>query len=191
MTTTLNTAFQTLLSSVENLNLNDGDFLKMNNLLKKAYDNNTESLTQSLSLKFHFTDMIDGDYTDLCFDIYEIIRETPDKSCPRHRPVKYINYKIDYQGKTKLYSIPAGRLENALMIWILRTRPMVINVEYDGFTTEYTYKNFLENLKTEDRWGNDDEDCDYSYDYSPVMTHRLCEVFNKLFNTIVSDYYSD
>lgn len=188
MTTTLNTAFQTLLSSVENLNLNDGDFLKMNNILKKAYDSDTETLTQSISLKFHFRDMIDGDYPDLCFEIYEIIREIPNKSCPRHRPVKFINYKIDYQKKTKLYSIPTGKLEKALLIWILRTRPMIIEFEYDGFKTEYTYKNFLENLKTEDNWANDDEDCNFSYDYSPVMTHRLCEVFSKLFYTIVTDY---
>ena len=41
-TTTMESAFQSLLEKVGELNLNEGDFLTMNNLLKNAFDKNSD-----------------------------------------------------------------------------------------------------------------------------------------------------
>jgi hypothetical protein len=186
--TTLNTAFQTLLSSVGDLNLNDGDFLKINNLLKKAYDSNTETLTEPINLKIYLKDLCDKTFPQVYIELYELVR---DKKCEyNHKPVESINYKVHYENKTTLHSVKPIRLNNVMKSWIQRTRPMKIDIETDDYTTTYTFKTFTESLKQEDAVVDDDEDADFCYDYSVVMGHRFShEIISPLFYNIANIEY--
>jgi hypothetical protein len=187
MTTTLNSAFQTLLSSVSDLNLNDGDFLKMNNLLKKAFDNNVETITEPFDLKLN---LMDGLGPALKIEIYELVRE-PMKDHPHIKPVRSINYRVIQYETAKTFNINHTSFGRKLRQWIIRKRPHIISLDYDGFITHFEFPSMFENKKEEHKAKShdDDGDCDCcDEDYSSIMIRELP---NEIEALVASAIYSD
>lgn len=181
--TTLNSAFQTLLSSVSDLNLNDGDFLKMNNLLKKAFDSDKEIFTETTDMKIHLIDCIGS---NVKIELYEVIRE-PYQNHPTLKPIIAINYRITCGENVKTLSTDCKKLQNVFKGWIMRKRPTKVELEYDGFTTAYTYSDLFKTFQKEDN--DEDEENDMFYEYDGVMGHRLSSIIKQCFYTSV--YNSD
>jgi hypothetical protein len=189
----MTTAFQTLLSNVSDMGLNEGDFLRMNNLLKKAYDQDKKevstahTLTKPIDMHILLKDTLDKRVLEL--HISEITRRLDDRMRERHfdyLPLVSINGHF----KTDIHTSPITftqepELTKFLQCWIKRVRPMTIAVATGpagvggGFETTYTFKNVLASCKAEDEADEDvDEDyCDYDYGYMVVMGNRFVEMF--------------
>jgi hypothetical protein len=185
MTTTLNSAFQSLLSSVSDLNLNDGDFLKMNNLLKKAFDSDKETLTEPFDMKLA---LMDGLGSAVKIDIFEVVRE-PIKEHPHIKPVKFINYRVTQNSTTKTFSVKPTNFGCKVRQWIIRKRPHIISLDHDGFTTHFEFPSMFENKKEEHKakyHSDDDEcDCDGEDDYASIMIRELPNEIEALLNSAV------
>jgi len=170
--TTLNIAFQTLLSSVSDMNLNEGDFLTMNNILKKAFDSNVspsnitpinititfdETVTKEevIRLKFHGFDKSQDKRI-----LYYSVIEDPD--CPVER------------------SCPTKQLQSVLSLWIRLKRPMYVSIKTDMIESSYTFRGIMDTYLVEDDALGDDE---YCHEYDPLMTQRFCREF--LYNSII------
>jgi len=169
--TTLNSAFQSLLSSVSDLNLNEGDFLKMNNLLKKAFDSDKENLTDPLDIKLYLKEY---NCEDVVFEFYEFVREQ-NKEHPHCKPIVGVNYRITKGDTTKSFFCKLPNIENEVRKWVIRTHPMVIKMVHDGFESKFKFSELLEYAKMEhklqyhDDEEEDDCDCNGHEDYKTVM----------------------
>jgi len=191
---TMTTAFQTLLSSVSEMGLNEGDFLRMNNLLKKAYDgdkkevNTEQTVTRALDIRILLKDTMDKRVFEL--KISHIIRRLDGRDPERYfdsLPTVSINghFKSDIHTSVLTFKhVP--ELGKFLSGWIHRVRPMTITVDKGGFETNYTFKSVLASCKVEDAEEEfDDGDGEFlDYTYSMVMGHRFVEQLKQYILTI-------
>ena len=156
----------------------------MNNLLKKAFDSNKETLTEPIDLKINLTKGI-GQPMEI--QLFEIVRE-PNKDYPHSRPIVALNYRVIQGETTKQFSIKPYTLTDKLRAWFIRLRPMKVVLSHDGFETEYSYETLADSYKIEDDKEQEiiemDEDACPSYDYNVVMGYRLAESIQKLFHAI-------
>jgi hypothetical protein len=182
----MNAAFQTLLSSVSDMGLNEGDFLRMNNLLKKAYDENKKEVDISQT-------------SSKPIDIRILLKDTMDKrvfelnlsSITRQLSPAYPNQPYDFlplrsidghfKSDTHTSVITFNNVREFgkfLGGWVKRVRPMTITIVTEGFETNHTFKSVLANCKAEDAEEEDlDEDGGFDYAYSMVMGQRFVDMF--------------
>jgi hypothetical protein len=188
------TAFQTLLSNVSDMGLNEGDFLRMNNLLKKAYDEDKkdpkiiETQSRPIDMSFFLKDTLDKRVLEI--HISEITRrfepDYPNQPFAALRLVSINGYFKTDDHTSPLTFTKEVELWNFVRFWIQRVRPMTITVATGrpaiipgGFQTNYTYKNVLASCKAEDEADiddDDDDDCCYDYAYMFVMGHRFLDM---------------
>ena len=192
----MNTAFQTLLSSVSDMGLNEGDFLRMNNLLKKAYDQDkkeegsaAQTLTKPLDIQILLKDTLDKSVIEL--SITSITRSLDGRDPDRYLnslPTLSINGHFETDAVIKQLTFKhVPELCKFLQGWIMRVRPMTItvatgrpfSVRTGGFETTYTFKSVLESCKVEDEEEDDDDGEWPNYNYSTVMGIRFVEQFKE------------
>ena len=189
----MNSAFQTLLSSVSDMGLSEGDFLRMNNLLKKAYDEDKKQAdisttrTKPIDIRILLKDTMDKRVLEL--NLSSVTRQLapayPNQPYD-HFPLRSIDGHFKSHTHTSVLTFNNVReFSKFLGGWIRRVRPMTITVitdglETEGFETTYTFKSVLANCKTEDAEDDlDEDDGSWDYGYMMVMGQRfvdmLCE----------------
>ena len=183
----MTTAFQTLLSNVSDMGLNEGDFLRMNNLLKKAYDqdkkevNTGQTETRPLDIRILLKDTMDESVFEL--KISSITRSGRDSESFDYRAIESIDGHFKSDTHTSVLSFKNVHAFGKFFTnWIKRVRPMTITVNADGFETNYTFKSVLANCKTddaEDEEYEEGEDCPDDYSYTMVMGYRFVEMFKR------------
>ena len=180
----MTTAFQTLLSSVVDMGLNEGDFLRMNNLLKKAYDEDKKEVdksytsTKPLDIRILLKDTMDKRVLELKLSSItrQLSPEYPNQPYD-HLPLRSIDghFKSDTHTSVLTFNnLPD--FARFLQCWIKRARPMTIMVVTEGFETTYTFKSVLASCKAEDAEEDEDEDGCYDYGYSMVMGQRCVDM---------------
>jgi len=182
----MNAAFQTLLSSVSDMGLNEGDFLRMNNLLKKAYDENkkevdiSQTSTKPIDMRILLKDTMDKRVFEL--NLSSITRQLnplyPEQSF-EFLPIRSIDGHFKSHTHTSVITFNNVReFSKFLGGWIRRVRPMTITIVTERFETKHTFKSVLANCKAEDAEDEDlDEDGGFDYAYSMVMGQRFVDMF--------------
>ena len=174
----------------------------MNNLLKKAYDEDkkevgsAQTLTKPLDIQILLKNTLDKSVIEL--SITSITRSLDGRD-PDHYlnslPTLSINGYFETDAVIKQLTFKhVPELGKFLQGWIVRVRPMTItvatgrpfSVRTGGFETTYTFKSVLESYKVEDE---EDEEDDYgdcpNYNYSTVMGIRFVEQFKEYVLAVV------
>jgi hypothetical protein len=137
--TTLNSAFHTLLATVGDLKLNDGDFLVLNNLLKKAYESHTDTVCKPINVVIKLHDGIQDDL-EICVNTFVWSKKHQDG----------LGVKITYQGETKIAMIYRNSFREYVSAWISRMKPKQITFFDNGITTNHSYMKTLRFMKETD-----------------------------------------
>jgi len=193
----MNAAFQTLLSSVSDMGLNEGDFLRMNNLLKKAYDedkkkvNAAQTVSRAIDMRILLKDTIDKRVFEL--HISDITRRLDDRDPERYfdyLPLLSINGHFKSDTHTSVLAFKhTPEFTKFLGGWIMRVRPMTITVVMGGFETNYTFKSILASCKAEDAEDNNEDGEGFDYGYVIVMGHRFVEMFRHFATSVIHNNY--
>jgi len=188
----MDVAFQSLLQKVGELGLNDGDFLKMNNLLKKAFDENKTAVEfiklKKLELVFFHT--ISEDVVTIKY------LETNYKNIS-----EYYNASVLVSVKIAKYTahkelIKMRSLDDYLETLITRFRPKEIQMHVGDTVTNYTYKNMVREKVMHNSYeikyikdcnGDGDDDLNlesFNYDYDNLITPYV-KSFDKVIKKII------
>jgi len=141
--TTLNTAFHTLLASVGDMKLNDGDFLVLNNLLKKAYESHTDTTCKPINVVIKLHEGIQDDL-EICVNTFVWSKKYQDG----------LGVKVTYQGETKIAMIYRGNFREYIDAWISRMKPKQITLLHNDITTNHSYMKTLRFMKETDDFRN-------------------------------------
>lgn len=137
--TTLNTAFHTLLASVSDMKLNEGDFLILNNLLKKAYESHTDNVCKPINVVIKLHEGIQDDL-EICLNTYVWSKKGNDG----------LGVKVTYQGEIKIAMIHTINFREYLNAWISRMKPKQITFFDNSITTNHSYMKTMRFMKETD-----------------------------------------
>ena len=184
----MNAAFQTLLSSVSDMGLNEGDFLRMNNLLKKAYDeekkevDKSQTSTKPIDMRILLKDTMDKRVLEL--NISSITRRL-NHAYPQ-QPFDYLpllsldgHFKSDTHTSVLTFK-HESELIKFLRGWVKRVRPMTITIVTGGFETNHTFKSVLASCKAEDAEEDIEDGEGWDYGYQMVMGQRFVDMFQDM-----------
>lgn len=192
----MNTAFQTLLSSVSDMGLNEGDFLRMNNLLKKAYDEDKKNpsaaatISRPIQVVMKFKDTMNKHECE--FNLSEII-----KKCDGRDPDRYFDWldTISINGHFKSHAHTSAvafkhipDISRFIAGWITRVRPMTMTIALGDCETTYTFKSVLASCKAEDEEDDCDDD-DFDYGYAVVMGKRFPAMISEMLRAHIGPSY--
>lgn len=141
--TTLNSAFHTLLATVGDLKLNDGDFLILNNLLKKAYESHTDNVCKPINVIIKLHEGIQDDL-EICVNTFVWNKKGNDG----------LGVKVTYQGETKIAMIYRNTFHEYLDAWISRMKPKQITFCHNDITTNHSYMKTMRFMKETDDFRN-------------------------------------
>ena len=137
--TTLNSAFHTLLESVSDMKLNEGDFLVLNDLLKKAYQDHTDNVCKPTNIVIKFHEGVQDDF-EICINTFIWNKKGSDG----------LGVKEIYQGKTKIAMIYRDTFREYLLACISRMKPKQITFLHNDITTNHSYIKTMRFMKETD-----------------------------------------
>lgn len=168
----INAAFHSILEHTETLGLNEGDFLTLNNTLKKAFDNPreaTEFVPIQSPVSLIFQDTIDNADLKVCI----VAMKRP------QRPDTGLRVQYSLTSANVFIGLYETSYDSGIINSLLRRhQPLKVSQVANGMSTSYSYEKFLERMKNEDEDGDGDEDGDEIVRKYSMFRQFLCGILD-------------